>query len=77
MAKLTRSDLNSDTWKRVVEHVDARRAELRGQLEQDVDHDVSTKLRGRLAELNQLLALAKPAPAPAARPGFDPGEHDE
>lgn len=71
---LTREDFNGQTWARLMEHLAARREDLRGQLEgSDMerpqnDHMRSVMLRGRIAEVKELLALAsKLAPAEQGR----------
>lgn len=56
-------DTNSDTWRAIRLHVDARLARLRQQNEGDLDPEKTAKLRGRIAELKELLTLAQPAPA--------------
>ena len=58
---LTADDLRSTTWLRLAEHLRQRRAELLGQLEKDSSPEVSAKLRGRLAQIKELLALQAPA----------------
>lgn len=65
---LTVDDIRSATWQRLAQALEARRAELHAQLEKDSDDRTTAKLRGRLAEIKELLALQAPAPAsdPAA-----------
>lgn len=65
---LHRKDINTETWRRVRAHVESRIAELAYQLEVADDHDTSNKLRGRIAEARNLLAL-ETAPTDAPRPG--------
>lgn len=67
-APLTVDDIRSPTWLRFVQVLENRRAELHKQLEKDSDERTTAKLRGRLAEIKELLALQAPAPAsdPAA-----------
>lgn len=71
---LTRDDFASPTWARVLEHLAARRDELRTQLEAiDIerpqnDHARTLMLRGRIQEVKELQALAsKLAPAEQGR----------
>ena len=61
---LTRDDLLGATWQRARAHLEKRRDELRAQLERDTAPEVTAKLRGRLAEIKELLALDAPARAP-------------
>ena len=60
-AHLTREDLRSLTWERLVEDIKARVTELRVENDSSSDHDTTTKRRGRIAELKGLLALANQA----------------
>lgn len=61
---LTLDDLRSQTWARLQEHLERRRAALQTQLEKDSSPEVTAKLRGRVAEIKELLALDAPARAP-------------
>ncbi len=72
MAKntLRKIDFQADAWTRLKEWAGARREELRSELESDTaDERISYKLRGRLAQLNELLGLEKQAPAQVQRTG--------
>ena len=60
-----KTDARSDFGQRLIEHLGHRLAELREQIEGDADHDTTIKLRGRLAEVKELLRLLG---APAAAP---------
>ncbi|MDP3139777.1 MAG: hypothetical protein Q8N17_26005 [Burkholderiaceae bacterium] len=71
---LTREDFNSPTWARLMQHMGARREELRSLLEAvemdrpQTDHARTLMLRGRIQEVKELLALAeKSAPAEQGR----------
>jgi hypothetical protein len=67
-SSLTTTDFGTTTWKRTKSYFQSRVTELREQLEMDADEIASAKLRGRIAELNQMLGLEK-APASAPRTG--------
>jgi hypothetical protein len=72
MVTLKRSDLQSDTWKRLVAGLQERREALIGDLKSiNLDHAHTMVTRGRLAEIEKLLALDK---APAKRPA--PSDED-
>jgi len=58
------SDLHTPTWLRLRAHLTARLDELRVQLEKDSPPDVTARLRGRIAEVKELLALQAPATSP-------------
>ena len=53
------NDLNSITWQKLESHYSDRLEQLRRTLENPQDHAASEKLRGRIFEIRQLLALAK------------------
>jgi hypothetical protein len=61
---LTLDDLRSQTFARLKEHFERRRQALLAQLEKDSSPEVTAKLRGRVAEIKELLALDAPARAP-------------
>lgn len=65
---LTREDLRSKTWERLVQDMDARLAALRVENDSSSDHDTTTKRRGRIAELKEWLALALQAQSSEAGP---------
>lgn len=54
---LTPDDRNSKTWDRIAAHIAARIQELRVENDSFSDHEVTTKRRGRVAELKELLRL--------------------
>lgn len=57
--KFKPSDLVSDTWARLKQHLLERQTSLRQQLEGDLNEGDTAKLRGRLAEVKRLLDLGK------------------
>lgn len=57
MTTLTHDDINSQTWERVSAHITARIKTLRVENDSFSDHEVTTKRRGRIAELKELLLL--------------------
>ena len=63
---LTREDLNSKTWERFTEELNARIQALRVENDSFSDHDTTTKRRGRLAEAKEWLDLAPQAQRRAA-----------
>lgn len=60
---LTAEDLRTPTWRRAREQFEFRLATVRLQLEKDTDPVTTAKLRGRIAELKELLAQQAPAQA--------------
>ena len=57
---LDEMDRSTRAWLRVRSYVEARLADCREALERDQSHDMSTKLRGRIEELKDLLAAGNP-----------------
>lgn len=73
MERLERQDFDSPTWRRLVAHLERRRAEQVTKLiRPQTDETVTHRLRGTIHLIDELLALptAAPAqrPAPATRP---------
>jgi hypothetical protein len=75
---LRRADFRTETWDRLAEHLQVRLQDLRTQLETDSPPEVTAKLRGRIREIKDLLALPQAAPArrtgpsePSQRAGDD------
>jgi len=66
MAKptLTPAERDSALWKKIEAHYEAHILTLRTMLEGDRTPDVTAKLRGRIAEVKNLLALASDTPDP-------------
>lgn len=60
---LTADDLRTPTWQRARMQLEARLAAVRVQLEKDADPVTTAKLRGRIGEIKELLALQAPAQA--------------
>lgn len=56
-------DLLSPTWRAIRERAELRLDELRRKNDAELDEMQTAKLRGRIAELKELLALDRPAPA--------------
>ena len=57
------ADRNSGLWRRLASYLEARLEELRRQNDNShLDERQTASLRGRIAQVNELLALAKPAP---------------
>ena len=54
---LTRSDKTSQTWLKLVEHLEERREFYRVQLESDTTEVAAAKLRGRIAFIKELISL--------------------
>lgn len=68
--------LAQSDWRKVRKHVDARIAELHGQLERlDLDERASAIARGRIAELRGLIAWGEPSDDGKVEQlaSFDPG----
>lgn len=71
------ADFNTPTWRRLTHHLEQVRAKciddlIRPQMDETVTH----RLRGRIKQINELLALDKPAPAPSAAPEMRSHEFD-
>lgn len=58
---LTIDDLRSQTWARLRQALEARQAELLEQLVKDSTPETTAKLRGRIQEIKDWLALTAPA----------------
>jgi hypothetical protein len=58
-------DFASATWRALVEIVESRIDELRRKNDGDLSIERTSHLRGGVAELKQLLAIAKKSPATA------------
>lgn len=56
-------DFRSETWRAIEEIVTKRIDDLRKRNDSQLNADETARLRGRLAELKDLLTLAKPDPA--------------
>lgn len=64
---LNQADRNSGLWRRLIRHLNDRRDTLRRQNDAfTLDAQQTAVVRGRIAELTELLALEDPAP------GVDP-----
>jgi len=63
---LLREDLQTKTWERMEALLHERLREHRERNDGSLDAEATAKLRGRIAEVKELLALATP-PDPAPR----------
>lgn len=75
---LGRTDFDTPTWRRIVAHLEHRRAEqiaklIRPQSEETVTHT----LRGTIRVIDELLALPTAAPAQRPAPAMRPTLTDE
>lgn len=61
---LLKEDFSTLTWTRFKAQITARLSDLRSSNDGDKSPEHTAKLRGRIAELKNLLALDIPAPAP-------------
>lgn len=61
---LAPSDLKSETWAKLVSHMERRLQTLREQNDGQLDGDKTARLRGQIAEVKGLLALGHPPAAP-------------
>lgn len=65
--RLEKGDLSSPTWSKLRRHMEAQLDKLRRENDKDADPVRTAKLRGRIAQLKNLLALGNPqAPAMVA-----------
>lgn len=65
MKPLLESDLTAPTWLRIKDHYEARLDELRVKNDTALSPEQTARLRGRIAEVKLLLALADPEPPPS------------
>lgn len=63
--KLTPQEIQSAVWIKLRDHMEQRLAMLRCQNDGDLSPEQTIKLRGRVAQLKELLALANTTPAQA------------
>lgn len=64
--KLTPMDLRSQLWLDLSAHMEGRLADLRRQNDSpNLGQDETSRLRGRIAQLKEILALAKQEPVQA------------
>jgi hypothetical protein len=69
--KLTDVEVHSATWARIRGHLEERLQKHRKNNDGNLTFDQTTKLRGRIAEIQYLLGIGEPEPpAPMA-------DHDE
>lgn len=54
------TDRQSGTWLKIRSHVEARIEVLRSQLERDSGEEATQKIRGRIAELRDLVKAVEP-----------------
>lgn len=59
---LTSSDRDSPTWTRLKKHLQARLEVLHREIAQDLSETQTAKLRGRIAQINEMLSLDKNPP---------------
>lgn len=64
--KLTTVDIQSAVWQKVVAITERRIDMLRRKNDNDKDSIETAKLRGRIAECKNLLAMANPSPTQVA-----------
>lgn len=64
---LTRADFDSRTWERMRAVLEARLQTLRIENDDRLDEVKTASIRGRIAELKELLALDQRGQAPATR----------
>lgn len=62
---LTPQELQSAVWIKLRDHMNERLEQLRCQNDGDLSMEQTIKLRGRAAQLKELLAIGKPTPAEA------------
>lgn len=63
---LDANDLQTAVWRKIKEHIEAKRARACIRLEGDLDPVETSKVRGELKAYRHLLALGHPSPAPDA-----------
>ena len=59
---LSQDDVHSATWKKIKTHCEQRLQLLRAKNDASLPIDKTEKLRGRIAEIKNLMALDQPAP---------------
>ena len=65
--QLTKVDGESEVWGRVVTILKARRQELLESLGMDRHPDITTQIRGRLREVEDLLTIGDPPDVPKSQ----------
>ena len=56
------TDIQSATWQKLRQHIEARIDLLRRKNDHDADERATARLRGRIDELNSLLLSVEPKP---------------
>jgi hypothetical protein len=64
--KLSRNDIASATWQKLAKHLARRIDDLRAQNDGQLSELDTARLRGRIAEIKQILSLAEDLPAQSA-----------
>ncbi|OGT57521.1 MAG: hypothetical protein A3E01_08255 [Gammaproteobacteria bacterium RIFCSPHIGHO2_12_FULL_63_22] len=60
---LNDQDLQTAVWKKITAHLEQRIQALRERNDKELDDTKTAKLRGRIAEVKELMALDQPAPS--------------
>lgn len=58
--KLTELEMQSAVWLKLRAHMESKLSELRSTNDGNLPHDETSRLRGRIAQLKELLTLGKP-----------------
>lgn len=74
--KLVREDFFTPTWRRLAAHLGDRLQSLRELNDRHVDIDETSAIRGSIAEIKKLLALAQPSASDAVTPGDMTGDDE-
>lgn len=60
--ELTQAERESHLWKKLMKHFEQRIANMRAQNDSDLDERTTARVRGRIAEVRDLMNLDKPRP---------------
>jgi len=60
--KLTHEEIASATWSRIRTHLTEHLADLRAKNDANLSPEETARMRGRIFEIKQFLALEQPAP---------------
>jgi hypothetical protein len=60
---LTQADIHSPVWNKLQEHLNARLLILRAKNDGNLSADETAKLRGRIAEIKNMIELGNLAPS--------------
>jgi hypothetical protein len=60
---LTQQDINGQVWKKIQDHLNARLLTMRAKNDGNLTADETAKVRGRIAEIKNMIELGNLAPS--------------